>query len=110
MRISEDWPSSGREPDCMSGTGRVHPSILSLCFVKHQMSPLPVASRELAITNPLVLYQSLVATKKILPDPAQHRLGTSQRFALGIIDASEEIAKCQFSHPFTEALWSINRV
>ncbi|KAF1810185.1 hypothetical protein P152DRAFT_379640, partial [Eremomyces bilateralis CBS 781.70] len=28
----------------------------------------------LAITNPLVLYQSLVATKRILPDPAQYRL------------------------------------
>jgi hypothetical protein len=28
-----------------------------------------------AITNPLVLYRSLIATQKIRPDPAQHRLG-----------------------------------
>lgn len=27
-----------------------------------------------AITNPLVLYRSLIATKRIDPDPAQHRL------------------------------------
>jgi hypothetical protein len=27
------------------------------------------------ITNPLVLYRSLIATQKIRPDPAQHRLG-----------------------------------
>jgi hypothetical protein len=31
----------------------------------------------LTITNPLVLYRSLVATKRIVPDPAQHRLGKS---------------------------------
>ncbi|KAF2665497.1 hypothetical protein BT63DRAFT_405471 [Microthyrium microscopicum] len=32
------------------------------------------SSSGLAITNPLVLYRSLVATSRIRPDPAQHRL------------------------------------
>ncbi|TKX18551.1 putative AFG1-like ATPase-2 [Elsinoe australis] len=32
------------------------------------------ASKGLAITNPLVLYRALLATKQIVPDPAQHRL------------------------------------
>lgn len=31
-------------------------------------------STGIAITNPLVLYRALVATKQITPDPAQHRL------------------------------------
>ncbi len=34
----------------------------------------PRANLSLSITNPLVLYRALVATKKIKPDPAQHRL------------------------------------
>lgn len=33
-----------------------------------------VRSTGVAITNPLVLYRALVATKRIDPDPAQHRL------------------------------------
>lgn len=37
------------------------------------MPSLP-ASTSLAITNPLVLYRALLATKRIDPDPAQHRL------------------------------------
>ena len=37
------------------------------------MPPLS-PSTGVAITNPLVLYRSLVATKRIDPDPAQHRL------------------------------------
>lgn len=32
------------------------------------------ASTSLTISNPLVLYRSLLATKIIDPDPAQHRL------------------------------------
>ena len=32
------------------------------------------SSTELAITNPLILYRALLATKRIEPDPAQHRL------------------------------------
>lgn len=34
-----------------------------------------MAGTGVAITNPLVLYRSLIATQKIRPDPAQHRLG-----------------------------------
>lgn len=34
-----------------------------------------MSSTGVAITNPLVLYRSLIATQKIRPDPAQHRLG-----------------------------------
>ena len=36
--------------------------------------PISSSSTSLTITNPLVLYRSLLATKKIDPDPAQHRL------------------------------------
>ena len=36
--------------------------------------PLNTSSAGLTITNPLVLYRSLLATKRIEPDPAQHRL------------------------------------
>ena len=36
--------------------------------------PQITSSTGLAITNPLVLYRSLIATKRIEPDPAQHRL------------------------------------
>ncbi|KAI2485798.1 Mitochondrial ATPase [Pyrenophora tritici-repentis] len=36
-----------------------------------------MSSTGVAITNPLVLYRSLIATQKIRPDPAQHRLGAS---------------------------------
>jgi protein AFG1 len=39
------------------------------------MPPLPVSSSAgLTITNPLVLYRALLATRQIEPDPAQHRL------------------------------------
>lgn len=34
----------------------------------------PTSSTGLTITNPLVLYRTLLATKRIDPDPAQHRL------------------------------------
>ena len=38
-------------------------------------SPLPGAlSTGLTITNPLILYRTLLVTKRIEPDPAQHRL------------------------------------
>jgi protein AFG1 len=33
------------------------------------------ATTGVAITNPLVLYRSLITTHRIRPDPAQHRLG-----------------------------------
>ena len=37
---------------------------------------MPPNGTGVTITNPLVLYRSLLATQKIRPDPAQHRLGT----------------------------------
>ena len=36
--------------------------------------PAGSASTSLSITNPLILYRALIATKRIRPDPAQHRL------------------------------------
>lgn len=39
------------------------------------MPPLPIpSSTGLTITNPLILYRSLLATRQIDPDPSQHRL------------------------------------
>ncbi|KAL5374065.1 hypothetical protein DPSP01_012197 [Paraphaeosphaeria sporulosa] len=35
---------------------------------------MPPRASSLTITNPLVLYRSLIATNRIQPDPAQHRL------------------------------------
>ena len=36
--------------------------------------PASTSSKSLSITNPLVLYRSLLTTKRIDPDPSQHRL------------------------------------
>lgn len=38
------------------------------------MAPSPSPATGLTITNPLVLYKSLITSNKILPDPSQHRL------------------------------------
>lgn len=38
------------------------------------MAPSPSPATGLTITNPLVLYKSLIASNKIQPDPSQHRL------------------------------------
>lgn len=38
------------------------------------MKPPAPISTSLTVTNPLVLYRTLLALKKIDPDPAQHRL------------------------------------
>lgn len=38
------------------------------------MTPSPSPTTGLTITNPLVLYKSLLVSNKILPDPSQHRL------------------------------------
>jgi hypothetical protein len=50
-----------------SFTPDIHPSL---------QDPMPPRVSSLTITNPLVLYRSLIATNRIQPDPAQHRLGT----------------------------------
>ncbi|KAL2400178.1 hypothetical protein ABEF93_006044 [Exophiala dermatitidis] len=54
------------------------------------MPPRPNLS--LSITNPLVLYRALIATKKIKPDPAQHRLALQlQKLYFRLKDYSPEI-------------------
>ncbi|KAF1975921.1 mitochondrial ATPase-like protein [Bimuria novae-zelandiae CBS 107.79] len=46
----------------------------------------------LTITNPLVLYRSLIATKRIQPDPAQHRLALHlQKLYENLIDYEPSI-------------------
>ena len=54
----------------------VSPSIKDLHSSSHKFPfSMPPSKASLTITNPLVLYRSLVATNRIQPDPAQHRLG-----------------------------------
>ena len=53
---------------------------------------MPPAATSLAITNPLVLYRTLIATKKINPDPSQHRLAiTLQRIYHRLLDYEPEV-------------------
>ena len=50
------------------------------------------ASTSLAITNPLVLYRTLLATRRIDPDPAQHRLAIHlQKIYHRLLDYEPEI-------------------
>lgn len=54
--------------------------------------PLPSPNLGLSITNPLVLYRALVATKKIKPDPAQHRLALQlQKLYFRLKDYAPEV-------------------
>ena len=57
------------------------------------MSPgLQSASTGLAITNPLVLYRTLLATRQLDPDPAQHRLAIHlQKIYHRLLDYEPEI-------------------
>ena len=49
-------------------------------------------STSLAITNPLVLYRTLLATRRIDPDPAQHRLAIHlQKIYHRLLDYEPEI-------------------
>jgi peroxisome-assembly ATPase len=49
-------------------------------------------STSLAITNPLVLYRTLIATKRLQPDPAQHRLALQlQKLYFRLKDYSPEV-------------------
>ena len=67
------------------------------------MPPLS-PSTGLTITNPLVLYRALLATKRIDPDPAQHRLAIHlQRLYYRLKDYQPEI---DFSHRLNQ----INRL
>ena len=50
-------------------------------YISHPTPPtadilMPPNGSSLAITDPLVIYRSLIATNRIQSDPAQHRLGT----------------------------------
>jgi len=54
--------------------------------------PALLPSTGLTITNPLVLYRALVATKRIDPDPAQHRLAIHlQKIYHRLLDYEPEI-------------------
>ncbi|KAK4949721.1 hypothetical protein LTR10_011563 [Elasticomyces elasticus] len=54
--------------------------------------PLPPQNLSLSITNPLILYRALVATKKIRPDPAQHRLALQlQKLYFRLKDYAPEV-------------------
>ncbi|OAP54414.1 hypothetical protein AYL99_11515 [Fonsecaea erecta] len=56
------------------------------------MPAAPPPQLGLSITNPLVLYRTLVATKKIKPDPAQHRLALQlQKLYFRLKDYAPEI-------------------
>lgn len=60
------------------------------------LMPPPSPSTGLTITNPLVLYRALLATKRIDPDPAQHRLALHlQKLYYRLKDYRPEI---DFSH------------
>ena len=66
------------------------------------MPSLPV-STGLTITNPLVLYRALLATKQIDPDPAQHRLAIHlQKLYYRLKDYEPEVE-------YSERLHEINR-
>ncbi len=51
----------------------------SLTHASMQKAP---AAKGLTITNPLILYRALLATKRIENDPAQHHLGTHSPITL----------------------------
>ena len=58
--------------------------------------PAACPSTGLTITNPLVLYRALLATKRIDPDPAQHRLAIHlQKIYHRLVDYEPEI---EYSH------------
>ncbi|MCJ1476641.1 hypothetical protein MMC13_005309 [Lambiella insularis] len=59
------------------------------------MSSIP-ASTGLTITNPLILYRALIATKRIDPDPSQHRLALHlQKLYFRLKDYEPEIEYSQ---------------
>lgn len=68
------------------------------------LMPLVTPSTGLTITNPLVLYRALLATKRIDPDPAQHRLALHlQKLYYRLKDYQPEV---DFSHRLDQ----LNRV
>lgn len=70
--------------------------------------PALVPSTGLAITNPLVLYRALVATKRIDSDPAQHRLAIHlQKLYHRLLDYEPEI---EYSHRIKQLTRSVSTV
>ncbi|OAL48799.1 hypothetical protein IQ07DRAFT_570322 [Pyrenochaeta sp. DS3sAY3a] len=61
-------------------------------------------STGVTITNPLVLYRSLLATQKIRPDPAQHRL------ALHLQKLYDQLIDYEPSLAYSQRLKQLNRV
>lgn len=58
--------------------------------------PAARPSTGLTITDPLVLYRALLATKRIDPDPAQHRLAIHlQKIYYRLVDYKPEV---EYSH------------
>ncbi|KAJ9609872.1 hypothetical protein H2200_006201 [Cladophialophora chaetospira] len=52
----------------------------------------PAQNLSLSITNPLILYRALIATRKIRPDPAQHRLALQlQKLYFRLKDYAPEV-------------------
>ncbi|MCJ1375248.1 hypothetical protein MMC20_006482 [Loxospora ochrophaea] len=67
--------------------------------------PSPTPSTGLTISNPLVLYRSLVATQRISPDPSQHRLALHlQKLFYRLKDYEPEV---EYSHRLTQISRSI---
>jgi len=70
--------------------------------------PALLPSTGLTITNPLVLYRALVATKRIDPDPAQHRLAIHlQKIYHRLLDYEPEI---EYSYRIKQLTRTIGKV
>lgn len=68
---------------------------------------LPSPSTGLTITNPLVLYRALLATKRIDPDPAQHRLALHlQKLYHRLKDYEPEI---EYTHRLNQLTRAVGR-
>lgn len=69
--------------------------------------PAGSASTSLSITNPLVLYRALIATNRIRPDPAQHRLALQlQRLYYRLKDYDPEL---EYRHRIDQIARSIQQ-
>ncbi|KAF2799078.1 hypothetical protein K505DRAFT_80852 [Melanomma pulvis-pyrius CBS 109.77] len=68
------------------------------------VSLMPPHGTNLTITNPLILYRSLIATNQIKPDPAQHRL------ALHLQKLYERLIDYEPSLEYSQRLRQLSRV
>lgn len=70
--------------------------------------PVAHSSTGLTITNPLVLYRALLATKRIDPDPAQHRLAIHlQKLYHRLVDYEPEI---EYSHRIRQLARTVAKI